>query len=152
MSETMMVLGWVGVYGAAVLALIGSMLGCSTAGQAAIGAMLDSDSGYGRFVGVAAMPSSQSIYGIVITLTLNRPVVAENAAALFGVGVLAGAAQLVGAIKQGQCCATAIVAIKEKPEVFGISLGPAALVEGFCVFAFVFALLLAGGIQGGAAG
>jgi V/A-type H+-transporting ATPase subunit K len=28
--------------------------------------------------------------------------------------------------------------------VFGISLAPAALIEGFAVFAFVFALVLAG--------
>ena len=38
----------------------------------------------------------------------------------------------------------AINASKSKPEVFGISLAPAALIEGFAVFAFVFALVLAG--------
>jgi V/A-type H+-transporting ATPase subunit K len=31
-------------------------------------------------------------------------------------------------------------------EIFGISLAPAALVEGFSVFAFVFALVLSAGI------
>ena len=146
MTEVMLVLGWVGLYGVAALGALGSMIGCTIGGQAAIGAMLDTDSGYGRYVGVAAMPSSQAIYGIVVMLTLNRPVTPENAAALFGVGALAGAALLIGAIRQGECCASAIAAIKEKPEVFGLSLAPAALVEGFCVFAFVFALVLAGSI------
>ena len=37
---------------------------------------------------------------------------------------------------------------KSKEEVFGISLAPAAIIEGFAVFAFVFALVLAGGIPG----
>jgi V/A-type H+-transporting ATPase subunit K len=33
-----------------------------------------------------------------------------------------------------------------KPEIFGLSLAPAAIVEGFTVFVFVFALVLAGSI------
>jgi V/A-type H+-transporting ATPase subunit K len=53
---------------------------------------------------------------------------------------------MVSAIRQGHCCASAINAAKVKPEVFGLSLAPAAIVEGFAVFAFVFALVLAGGI------
>jgi V/A-type H+-transporting ATPase subunit K len=32
--------------------------------------------------------------------------------------------------------------------VFGISIAPAAVVEGFAVFAFVFALVLAGSVPG----
>jgi V/A-type H+-transporting ATPase subunit K len=47
---------------------------------------------------------------------------------------------------QGKCCASAIHATKSKPEVFGLSVAPAAIVEGFAVFAFVFALILAGGL------
>jgi V/A-type H+-transporting ATPase subunit K len=39
-----------------------------------------------------------------------------------------------------------INASKSKAEVFGISMAPAALIEGFAVFAFVFALVLAAGI------
>jgi V/A-type H+-transporting ATPase subunit K len=38
---------------------------------------------------------------------------------------------------------------KSKPEVFGLSIAPAAVVEGFAVFAFVFALVLAGALPGG---
>jgi hypothetical protein len=40
----------------------------------------------------------------------------------------------------------AINTSKSKPEVFGLSAAPAAIVEGFAVFAFVFALVLSGGI------
>jgi len=122
------------------------MIGCARSGMAACGAMLEVEGGFGRFVGVAAMPSSQTIYGIVVTMALNRAVTAQNAAGLFGIGVLTGLALMLSAMAQGDACAASINASKSKPEVFGISLAPAALVEGFAVFAFVFALVLARGI------
>jgi V/A-type H+-transporting ATPase subunit K len=87
-----------------------------------------------------------SIYGIVVMFILNRPVTPANAGGLFGIGVLAGAAFLISAIYQGLCCASAIAGSKAKPEIFGLALAPAAIVEGFAVFAFVFALVAAGGI------
>jgi V/A-type H+-transporting ATPase subunit K len=88
----------------------------------------------------------------VVTLSFNRPVTLENAPALFGLGLLAGIALMVSAATQGSACAAAINTAKSKPEVFGISIAPAAVIEGFAVFAFVFALLLGAGIPGMAAG
>ncbi len=149
MEPLILTLGWVGIFAPLALGAIGSMVGCSRAGMAAAGAMLDVESGYGRFVAVAAMPSTQTILGIVVMMTLNRPVTAVNAPALFGIGLLVGLAFMVGSFAQGSACAAAINASKSKPEVFGISLAPPALVEGFAVFAFVFALVLAGSIPGG---
>ena len=148
MNEFVIALGWAGLYGAMALASIGSVIGCAVAGQAAIGAMVDTDSGYGRYLGVSVMPSSQTIYGIVVMFTLQRDVTPENAPALFGIGFLCGLALMFSAIRQGQACASAIHASKTKPEIFGLSLAPAAIVEGFAVFAFVFALVLAGNIPG----
>jgi V/A-type H+-transporting ATPase subunit K len=145
-NEVIVALGWIGLYGVMALAAVGSIVGCALAGQAAIGAMLETDGGHGRFVGVSAMPSSQIIYGIVVMFSLEREVTPANGAGLFGVGILAGIALMMSAIRQGQCCASAINAVKEKPEIFGLSLAPAAIVEGFAVFAFIFALVLSGGI------
>jgi V/A-type H+-transporting ATPase subunit K len=59
---------------------------------------------------------------------------------------MAGLALMLSAIRQGQACASAIHAAKTKPEIFGLALAPAAIVEGFAVFAFVFALVVSGGI------
>ncbi|MEJ2404948.1 MAG: ATP synthase subunit C [Candidatus Thiodiazotropha sp.] len=146
MSEFVIALGWSGIYGVMSLGAIGSIIGCAVAGQAAIGAMIETESGHGRYIGISVMPSSQVIYGIVVMFTLNRAVTPENAGALFGIGILAGLALMFSAIRQGQCCASSINASKVKPEIFGLSLAPAAIVEGFAVFAFVFALVLAGGI------
>jgi V/A-type H+-transporting ATPase subunit K len=148
MNELVIALGWAGLFGVMALGAIGSIIGCALAGQAAIGAMVDTESGHGRYIGVSVMPSSQVIYGIVVMFTLQRPVTPENAPALFGIGIFAGLALMFSAIRQGQACASAIHASKTKPEIFGLSLAPAAIVEGFAVFAFVFALVLAGNIPG----
>ncbi len=146
MAEVLVILGWIGLYAPMALGAIGSIIGCAVAGQAAIGAMLDTETGHGRYVGVSAMPSSQVIYGIVVMFTLNRSITEANASGIFAVGVLAGFALMFSAIYQGQCCASAIHASKAKPEIFGLSVAPAAIVEGFAVFAFIFALVISGGI------
>jgi len=146
MDGLLMTLGWVGLFAPTALGAIGSIIGCARAGQAACGAMLDLDGGYGRYVGLSALPSSQIIYGIVVMFSLQRTITAENAPGLFGIGVLAGLALMFSAMYQGACCASAINVSKRKPEIFGLSIAPAAIVEGFAVFAFIFALVLSGEI------
>ena len=146
MSELILILGWIGLFAPMILGAIGSIIGCSIAGQAAIGAMLDSESGYGRYVGVAAMPSSQVIYGIVVMMSLNRIFMEPSALAIFVVGSMTGITLMLSAIYQGRCCASAIHAAKTKPEIFGLAVAPAAFVEGFAVFAFIFALVISAGL------
>ena len=144
MESLILALGWLGVFAPMALGAIGSMVGVARAGQAACGAMLETETGFGKFVGVSAMPSSQTIYGIVVMLTLNRGVNANNAPGIFAIGILAGFGLMYSALAQGNCCAASINAFKNKPEVFGVSIAPAAVVEGFATFILVFALVLAG--------
>jgi len=146
MNDMIILLGWIGIYAPMALSAFGSTIGCAVAGQAAIGAMLDTESGYGRYVGVSAMPSSMVIYGIVIMFTLNRTVTPEASLGIFAIGVLSGLALLAVGVYQGQCCASSIHAAKAKPEIFGLSVVPAAIVEGFGVFVFIFALVVSSGI------
>lgn len=146
LDELVMGLAWAGIFAPLALGSFGSIIGCATAGQAAIGAMLEAETGYARYIGVSVMPASQTIYGIVATFTLNRVVTADTAGGLIGLGFLGGFVLASSAIWQGQCCASAIQATKVKPEIFGLSLAPAAVVEGFAVFAFVFLLVLSAGI------
>jgi len=150
MNELASALGWFGIYAPMSLGAVGSAIGCAIAGQAGIGAMLETEGGYGRYIGLSALPSSFVIYGIVIMFTLNQPVTPDTAGAQFGIGLLSGIALLYCGIWQGKACASAINAAKEKPEIFGLALAPAAIVEGFAVFAFIFALVIAGGMGGGA--
>ncbi|MCA9773809.1 MAG: ATP synthase subunit C [Myxococcales bacterium] len=144
MDFLIVALGWTGIYAPLALAAIGSIIGCSRAGQAACGALLETESGYGRFIATSAMPSSQAIYGIVVMLSLRRTVDAATAPGLLAVGLLTGVALMLSAIHQGDCCASAIHVSKSKPEIFGLSIAPAAIVEGFAVFSFVFALVIGG--------
>jgi V/A-type H+-transporting ATPase subunit K len=76
--EMTLTLGWIGLYAPLALGAIGSMIGCLRAGMAACGAMLEVEGGFGRFVGVAAMPSSQTIYGIVVTMALPAVTLASG--------------------------------------------------------------------------
>lgn len=146
MSDLIVLLGWLGVYAPVGLGALGSAIGVAIAGQAAIGAMLETDGGYGRFVGASAIPSSNVIYGIVVMFALQRGITVGNGGALFAVGGLLGVTLLYTGVWQGRALASAIAASKSKTEIFGLALAPAAIVEGFAVFAFVFALVLAGGI------
>jgi len=149
MNEWLIVLGWVGLYSVLALGAMASAIGCTIAGQAAIGAMMESESGYGRYVGVSVIPSSQVIYAIVVMFTLERPITPENAPGIFILGLLSGIALFYIGVKQGHCCASAIHAFQGKPEIFGLSLAPAAIAEGFSVFVFVFTLVLSAGIPQG---
>lgn len=146
MNEMVIALGWLGLFAPVALGAIGSVMGCAIAGQAAIGAMLDTESGYGRFIGLSVLPSSFVIYGIVLMFTLQRDISAVNGGGLMGIGLLAGLALLFTGIWQGRACASAINASKEKPEIFALSIAPAAIVEGFGVFVFIFALVLSGSL------
>lgn len=146
MNELLNLLGWVGLYAPVSLGAIGSGIGCTIAGQAAIGAMLETEGGHGRYIGISVLPSSNIIYGIVVMFTLNRTVTPENAGGLFGLGLGTGLALLVLGIYQGYCLASAIAGSKEKPAIFGLSIAPAAIIEGFGVFAFIFTLVLAAGL------
>lgn len=148
MNELVVILGWLGVYAPVGLGALGSALGVAIAGQAAIGAMLETESGYGRFVGVSAIPSSNVIYGIVVMFSLQRTITPENGGAIFGIGFICALALFYIAVWQGRTVASAITASKNKPEIFGLALAPGAIIEGFAVFSFVFALVLAGSIPG----
>jgi len=146
LDNLILALGWAGLYGPMALGAIGSMIGCSLAGQAAAGALLETETGHGRYIGISAMPSSQSIYGIVVMFALNRELTLANAPGLAAIGLLCGLALMFSAIYQGRSCASSINVSKIRPEIFGMSLAPAAIVEGFAVFAFIFALVISAGV------
>jgi len=146
MESKLALIGWIGIYAPVALAALGSAIGCTRAGKAACGAVMEVDGGYGRYIGLSVLPSSIIIYGIVIMFTLNRPVADATAPGLFALGGLVGLALLFIGVLQGECCAAAINASKEKPTVFGITVTPAAIVEGLAVFAFVFALIISNAI------
>jgi len=139
---------WLGIYGSMAFAAIGSIMGCSIAGKAAAGAMLELESGYAKYAGAAAMPASQIIYGFVVMFTLmGIERTTQSAIAIIVIGITVGLILMYNAVKQGQVIAAGFKVAKSKPEVFVFaSIIPAAVVEGFAVFAFIFALIVSGTI------
>src|SRR5271165_256380 len=84
MNELAVILGWIGIYGVMALGAIDSIIGCAVAGQAAIGAMMDVEIGYGKFVGVSAALHTDHLRHRR-DFSLTQPVTPVNGGALFAI-------------------------------------------------------------------
>jgi V/A-type H+-transporting ATPase subunit K len=104
------------------------------------------DEGHGKFIGMSAAPSSQTIYGIVLMFVLLGKVGMGQGVALLGIGLFCGAAMMVSAILQGRVASTGIQASTKKPEIFGKCFAAVGIVESFALFAMVGGLIIAGSI------
>lgn len=126
------------------LGCLGSSIGCGIAGMASHGVMTRVEEGHGKFIGLSAIPSSQSVYGFILMVLMRNAIRAGTLAGLSGIGIgfFVGLAIMFSSIFQGKCAATAIQATAKQPAVFGKALAALGIVESFALFAFVFALLL----------
>lgn len=126
------------------LGALGSSIGCGIAGMASHGVMSRVEEGHGKYIGVSAVPSSQSIYGFVLMILMRDSIRAGSLSPISGIGIglFVGIAIMTSSIYQGRCAATAIQASAKQPGIFGKSLAALGIVESFALFAFVFALLI----------
>lgn len=126
------------------LGCLGSAIGCGIAGMASHGVMSRVDEGHGKFIGMSAVPSSQSIYGFVLMILMKNSILAGTLSpfAAIGIGLSVGVAIMASSIYQGKCAATAIQASAKQPGIFGKCFAALGIVESFALFAFVFALLI----------
>jgi V/A-type H+-transporting ATPase subunit K len=126
------------------LGCIGSSIGCGIGGMASHAVMARVEEGHGKFIGMSAVASSQSIYGFVLMLLMNNSIRAGSLSPMSGVGIglSVGLALLFSSMYQGMCAASAIQATAKQPAIFGKCFTALGIVESFSLFAFVFALLL----------
>ncbi len=126
------------------LSLIGSSIGCYIAGAASHAAMSRTEEGHGKFIGMSAAPSSQSIYGFLEMLLMSKAIQAGTLSPLSGVfiGLFAGGAIMLSSIYQGKVCATGIQASLKEPSIFGKCFAAIGIIESVSLFAFVFSLLI----------
>lgn len=126
------------------LSAIGSSVGCGIAGMASHAVMSRVEEGHGKFIGMAAAPSSQVIYGFILMLLMSRAIQAGTLSPMSGVGIglSSGLAIMASAIYQGKVAATGIQASAKQPAIFGKCFAAVGIVESFALFAFVFALLI----------
>lgn len=126
------------------LGCIGSSIGCGIGGMASHAVMARVEEGHGKFIGMSAVASSQSIYGFVLMILMSNAIKAGTLPALSGIGIglSVGLALLFSSMYQGMCAASAIQATAKQPAIFGKCFTALGIVESFSLFAFVFALLL----------
>jgi V/A-type H+/Na+-transporting ATPase subunit K len=126
------------------LGCLGSAIGCGIAGMASHGVMARVEEGHGKFIGMSAAPSSQSIYGFILMLLMSQAIKAGTLSPLSGIGIGLGSglAIMVSAIYQGKVAASGIQASAKQPAIFGKCFAAVGIVESFALFAFVFALLI----------
>lgn len=126
------------------ISAIGSSIGCSIAGAASHAAMSRTEEGHGKFIGMAAAPSSQVIYGFLLMLQMKKAILAGTLSPMsaLAIGLFSGLAIAVSAIYQGKVCATGIQSSLKQPAVYGKCFAAIGIIESFALFAFVFALLI----------
>jgi len=139
-------LGFAGCACAVGLSALGSSIGCGIAGAASHGVMAKVEEGHGRFIGMSAAPSSQTIYGIVLMFVLLGKIKSEAGLAILGIGLFCALGIMVSGIFQGKVAATGILASSKKPEIFGKCFAAVGITESFALFSMVFGLIIANSI------
>lgn len=126
------------------LSCMGCSVGLYIAGAASHAVMSRVEEGHGKFIGMAAAPSSQIIYGFLLMLLMSKSINAGTLSPFSGVviGTFSGMAFAFSAIYQGMVCATGIQASAKQPSVYGKCFAAVGLIESTALFAFVFALLI----------
>jgi V/A-type H+-transporting ATPase subunit K len=124
----------------------GSSIGCGLAGMASHAVMTRVEEGHGKFIGLSAIPASQSIYGFILMVMMKNAIQLGTLSgeAGIGIGLFVGIALMVSSIYQGKCCVTAIQASAKQPALYGKTMASVGIVESFSLFAFVFAIMLLG--------
>lgn len=126
------------------ISAIGSCIGCYIAGAAAHAVMARVEEGHGKFIGMSAAPSSQSIYGFILMILMRNAIRAGTLSPVGGIaiGLFVGLAFFASSVYQGKVCATGIQASAKQPAIFGKCFASVGIIESFALFAFVFSILI----------
>lgn len=141
------VLAYLGIALVVALSGVGSAYGVTICGNAAIGAYKKNPAASGSYLGLAALPSSQGLYGFVGFFML-QPHVYEgmdmfSAAAVLGVGLALGLVALFSAIRQAKVCANGISAIGGGHNAFGTTMVLAVFPELYAILGLLVLILTA---------
>ena len=140
-------LAYLGIALCVALSGIGSAYGVTICGNAAIGAFKKNPTASGSYMGLAALPSSQGLYGFVGFFMLNGKVTPDialpAACAVFGVGLALGLVALVSAIRQAKVCANGISAIGAGHNAFGTTMVLAVFPELYAILGLLVLILTA---------
>ena len=137
-----LLLGYLGMGLMLGLAGIGSSIGTTIAGNAAVGALKKDPSKSSGYMILSALPATQGLYGFLAFLLHVTKVTAETGMLWFGVGLGVGIVCLFSAIRQGQVCANGIVGMSQGHDVQTNTMIYAALPEFYAILALVATFLV----------
>jgi len=143
--DILTMIGYGGCSAAVGIPAIGSSWGVGIAGAVSHGVMAKVDEGHGKFIGISAAPSSQTIYGLILMFVL-LPKVSVAGLGVFFIGLFCGLGICISAIYQGKVAATAILASSRKQEIFGKCFAAVGMTESFAIFTLVAGIVIAGNI------
>ncbi|MDR2026187.1 MAG: ATPase [Prevotellaceae bacterium] len=142
---TAILLAYIGVALMVGLSGLGSVYGITICGNAAVGALKKNPGALGSYIGLAAMPSTQGLYGFVGFYLLQEKLVTDISplagAAIFGAGIAMGVVGLLSAVRQGEVCANGIAAIGSGYKVMVQTMLFAAFAEFYAIIALLFVIL-----------
>lgn len=142
------VLAYLGIALMVGLSGIGSAYGVTICGNAAIGSLKKKPTGAGSYIALAALPSSQGLYGFVGYFMLSAYLVQGiswyAAAAVFGASLGVGLVTLFSAIRQAEVCASGIAAMGSGHNVFGTTMVMAVFPELYAILSLLVLILITG--------
>ncbi|MBR4968357.1 MAG: ATPase [Bacteroidaceae bacterium] len=137
-----LLLGYLGMGLMLGLAGIGSSIGTTIAGNAAVGALKKDPSKSSGYMILSALPATQGLYGFLAFLLHNGSVTQETGLLWFAVGLGVGIVCLFSAIRQGQVCANGIIGLSQGHDVQTNTMIYAAFPEFYAILALVATFLV----------
>lgn len=140
------VLAYLGLALAVALSGVGSCIGVTICGNAAIGAYKKNPSASGSYIALSALPSSQGLYGFVGFFMIQSKIVENlsifSASAIFGAGLALGLVALYSSIRQAKVCANGISAIGAGHNAFGTTMVLAVFPELYAILGLLVLILI----------
>lgn len=130
------------------VAALGSAKGVGLAGSAAAGVVAEDPGKFVNAMILQALPSTQSIYGLVISLQIigrvTTTMTMEQGMMLLMAGLPVGFVGFLSGVYQGKVAAAGINLIAKRPEAFGNAMIFAINVELFAIFSFAASFFILG--------
>ncbi|HOJ77752.1 MAG TPA: V-type ATP synthase subunit K [Bacillota bacterium] len=146
-------LAFLGVVVAVLFSGYGSAYGVGLAGQAASGVITEDPSKFGKSLILAALPSTQGIYGFVIGLLMIFKILATSGLSIetglhyLIAGMPVGIVGLLSGIWQARVVVAGMGILAKRPDESTKGIIYAGMVETYAILAFVISFLIVQNIK-----
>jgi len=144
------ILAWIGIAILTGSSFVASALAVTICGKTVVGAMKKNPDGFGAYIVLTALPSTQGLYGFVAYIMLQQFLVPEvtwlQAWAILFTGIMVAVTGLYASLRQGEVCANGITAIGAGHNVLAATMVMAVFPELYSILALLVAILVSGSI------